>query len=89
MALSIRSLSFTPQSGWCLTSDVNPSVFYNLKLHREILKSYDAVAEVRKVRDRLAEEMQGMSPDEQIAFLRKRAAQARRERAERMGKSKN
>ena len=52
-------------------------------------KSYDAVAEVRKVRDRLAEEMQDMTPDEQVIFLKKRAERARRERAERMGKSKN
>lgn len=52
-------------------------------------KSYDAVAEVRRVRDRLAEEMQGMTPEEQVAFLKKRAEQARRERAERVEKNKN
>jgi uncharacterized ferredoxin-like protein len=47
------------------------------------VKTYDAVAEVRKVRDRLAEEMAGMTPEEKIAFIRREAEEARRERAER------
>jgi hypothetical protein len=46
-------------------------------------KTYDAVAEVRKVRDGLALEMAGMTPEEKIAFIRKEAEEARQERAER------
>jgi len=47
------------------------------------VKSYDAVAEVRKVRDRLAEEMADMTPEEKIVFIRREAEEARQERAER------
>ena len=43
-----------------------------------VIEGYDAVAEVRKVRDRLAEEMQDMSPEEQVAYLRDRAEKFRR-----------
>ncbi len=46
-------------------------------------KTYDAVAEVRKVRDQLAEEMADMTPGEKIAFIRREAEEARQERAER------
>jgi hypothetical protein len=46
-------------------------------------KTHDAVAEVRKVRDRLALEMAGMTPEEKIAFIRREAEEARQERAER------
>jgi uncharacterized ferredoxin-like protein len=53
-----------------------------------VIEGYDAVAEVRKVRDRLAEEMEGMTPEKQLAFLRERAEQARRKRVERIGKDK-
>jgi hypothetical protein len=45
-------------------------------------KTYDAVAEVRKVRDGLALEMAGMTPEEKIAFIRREAEKARQERAE-------
>ncbi|MBS3966109.1 MAG: hypothetical protein KGZ60_02475 [Truepera sp.] len=46
-------------------------------------KTYDAVAEVRQVRDRLALEMASMTPEEKIAFIRREAEEARQERAER------
>lgn len=46
-------------------------------------KTYDAVAEVRKVRDRLAEQMADMTPEEKIAFLKSEAERARQERAAR------
>lgn len=44
-----------------------------------VIEGYDAVAETRKVRDQLAEEMKDLTPEEQIAFIRKRAARFRRE----------
>jgi hypothetical protein len=44
-------------------------------------KTYDAVAEVRKVRDQLGEEMAGMTFEEQGAYLQKKLAEARRRRA--------
>jgi hypothetical protein len=46
-------------------------------------KTYDAVAEVRKVRDRLGEAMADMTSEERLAYLRKELEEARRERAER------
>lgn len=42
-------------------------------------KRYDAVAEVRIVRDQLAEEMKDLTPEEQVAYIRERAAKFRRE----------
>jgi hypothetical protein len=44
-------------------------------------KTYDAVAEVRKVRDQLGEEMAGMTFEEQGAYLQKKLEEARRRRA--------
>ena len=49
------------------------------KSQSTVIEGYDAVAEVRKVRDRLAEEMEGMSSEEQIAFLQAKAEKFRRE----------
>jgi hypothetical protein len=46
-------------------------------------KTYDAVAEVRKVRDELGEAMADMTAEEQMEFLRQKLEQARRTRAER------
>ena len=46
-------------------------------------KTYDAVAEVRKVRDQLGEAMRDMTPDEQMVYLQKRLEQARTARAAR------
>jgi len=47
-------------------------------------KTYDAVAEVRKVRDRLAEELNRLKgPEERVAFLQKRLQRARERRAQR------
>ena len=48
------------------------------KSQSTVIEGYDAVAEVRKVRDRLAEEMEGMSSEEQIAFLQAKAEKFRR-----------
>jgi len=45
----------------------------------KVIKGYDAVAEVRKVRDQLAEEMQGMTADEKIAFIEAKAAKVRQQ----------
>lgn len=42
-------------------------------------KRYDMVAEVRKVRDQLAEEMKGMTPEEKLAFIETEAEKFRRE----------
>ena len=39
------------------------------KSQSTVIEGYDAVAEVRKVRDRLAEEMEGMSSEEQNCLL--------------------
>ena len=39
------------------------------KSQSTVMKGYDAVAEVRKIRDQLAEEMQGMTADEKVAFI--------------------
>lgn len=44
-----------------------------------IIEGYDAVAEVRKVRDQLAEEMKGMTPEEKVAFIEAEAARFRQE----------
>ena len=52
------------------------------KSQSTVIEGYDAVAEVRKVRDRLAEEMEGMSSEEQIAFLQAKAEKFRRENLE-------
>ena len=49
------------------------------KSQSTVIEGYDAVAEVRKVRDRLAKEMEGMSSEEQIAFLQTKAEKFRRE----------
>lgn len=49
-------------------------------------KTYDAVAEVRKVRDQLGEVLKDMTPDEQMAYLQKRLEQARAARAARRQK---
>ncbi len=46
-------------------------------------KMYDAVAEVRKVRDRLAEEMQGMSAEEQVRYLQHKLEEARAKKQDR------
>ncbi len=48
-----------------------------------VIEGYHAVEEVRKVRDKLAAQMEGMSPEEQLEFLRRRAGQARQQRVER------
>ncbi len=45
----------------------------------KVIKGYDAVAEVRKVRDQLTEEMQGMTADEKIAFIEAKAAKVRQQ----------
>jgi len=45
----------------------------------KVIEGYDAVAEVRKVRDQLAEEMQGMSADDKIAFIEAKAAKVRQQ----------
>lgn len=46
-------------------------------------KTYDAVAEVRKVRDQLGEAMKDMTPNEQMAYLQQRLKRARAARAAR------
>jgi hypothetical protein len=46
-------------------------------------KTYDAVAEVRKVRDHLGEAMAEMTQEEQLIFLRQELKEARQERAQR------
>ncbi len=48
-----------------------------------VAKTYDAVGEVRKVRDSLAKELNGLEgPEERVAFLQGRLEQARKKRAE-------
>lgn len=47
-------------------------------------KIYDAVADVRRIRDHLAEEMASMTPDTQLVFLRERARKVKQSRAERL-----
>ena len=41
-------------------------------------KTYDTVAEVRQVRNRLVTQMTGMSPSEQVSFVRKQLEQAKK-----------
>ena len=41
-------------------------------------KTYDAVAEVRKIRDELALQMVGMSPSERVRFVQERLQQAKK-----------
>lgn len=49
----------------------------------EVAKTYDAVGEVRKVRDSLAKELNRLEgPEERVAFLQGRLEQARKKRAE-------
>lgn len=49
----------------------------------EVAKTYDAVGEVRKVRDSLAKELNRLEgPEERVAFLKGRLEQARKKRAE-------
>ena len=43
-------------------------------------KTYDAVAEVRKIRDRLAKQMMGMSSGERVRFVQERLEQAKGQR---------
>jgi len=42
-----------------------------------VIEGYDAVADVRRVRDELAEEMKGMTPREKVAFIEAEAAKFR------------
>lgn len=42
-----------------------------------VIEGYDAVADVRRVRDQLAEEMKGMTPEEKVAFIEAEAAKFR------------
>lgn len=42
-----------------------------------VIEGYDAVADVRRVRDELAEEMKGMTPGEKVAFIEAEAAKFR------------
>lgn len=42
-----------------------------------VIEGYDAVADVRRVRDELAEEMKGMTPGEKVAFIESEAAKFR------------
>ena len=42
-----------------------------------VIEGYNAVAEVRKTRDQLAEAMKDMSPEEQVAYIRERASRFR------------
>jgi hypothetical protein len=42
-----------------------------------VIEGYDAVADVRRVRDELAEEMKGMTPGEKVAFIEAEAAEFR------------
>lgn len=43
----------------------------------EIIEGFHAVAETRKIRDRLAEELKDMTPEEQVAYLREKAERFR------------
>ncbi len=45
-------------------------------------KTYDALAEVRRVRDELSAEMENMTPAERIACIKREAEAFRRERSE-------
>ena len=47
----------------------------------EVVKSYDAVAETRRIRDQLAREMKGMTPEEKVAYIEAQAAAFRHEQA--------
>lgn len=49
------------------------------------VETYDAVAEVRKVRYRLTQEMEGMTPEEKVAFLEAEAEKFRREQGAKDG----
>jgi hypothetical protein len=49
-------------------------------------KTYDAVAEVRKVRDQLGEAMADMTAEEQKAYLQKKLEEARAARRQRSPK---
>lgn len=40
---------------------------------------YHAVEEIRKIRDHMAEEMNDLTPEEQVAYVKGRAAKFRRE----------
>lgn len=42
-----------------------------------VIEGYDAVADVRRVRDELAAEMRGMTPEEKVAFIEAEAARFR------------
>ena len=42
-----------------------------------VIEGYDAVADVRRVRDQLAAEMKGMTPEEKVAFIEAEAASFR------------
>ena len=48
------------------------------KRRNTVIEGYDAVAEVRNIRNQLAEEMQGMTADEKVAFIEAEAAEFRR-----------
>ncbi len=43
-----------------------------------VIEGYNAVAEVRKTRDQLVEAMKDLSPEEQVAYIRERAARFRK-----------
>ena len=47
-----------------------------------VIEGYDAVAEVRNIRDQLAKEMLGMTADEKIAFIEAEAAEFRQSLAQ-------
>jgi len=49
------------------------------------VNTYDTVAEVRKIRDQLAEEMKHMTPEEKVAFIAEEAAKFRREQGAKDG----
>ena len=50
-------------------------------------KAYDAVADLRRIRDQLAEELSRLdSPEERIGFLRQLATEGRRKCAARQGR---
>lgn len=49
------------------------------KEQNTVIESYSAVADVRRIRDGLAQAMKDMAPEEQVAYIQDQAATFRRE----------
>ncbi len=48
-----------------------------MKLDATIKKSFDAVAFMRKRRDEISKEIEGMTPQQEIEYFKKKAAELR------------